>query len=326
MEFKIVFTATATVLFFVCYIKEISGRKSFFICLTKCRCSAIQDTFVVDCSNTGLKSVPKGLPSRTTHLFLNNNKINVLSNDSFVQRKGKLPNLTMVSIRNNQLKKIEINAFRGLYNLTVLDLYNNSLLFKNSYPNSVFVPINQSLEVLDVRRNLLGDMSQMIYPVSVGELVGLTELKIDCLQNKSFPMEYGKLKNLTKISFSGGRKQIQLVSDDMFKAVAALGITDIDFAGLDIGVIGKNTFLNLPTLKVLDLSNNEIVGIYIRKIIPALKKTSIESLILNNTGIGQGMVLMPLVKKLSELNLKKLTLDNNTISYVQPEYMKYLTK
>ena len=133
------------------------------------------------------------------------NKIQVLHNDSFVHSKGTLPNLTMVSIRSNQLNKIEINAFQGLH-LRMLDLYNNSLKFRNSHAKSAFAPISQSLEVLDIRRNLLGDISKMDYPVSVGELVNLKELRIDCLRNKSFPSEYSKLKNLIKLSFTGGRK------------------------------------------------------------------------------------------------------------------------
>ena len=80
--------------------------------------------------------------------------------------------------------------------------------------------------------------------------------------------------------------KVRFVGDDMFKAVSGLGITDIDFAGLDIGVIGNKTFLHLVTLKTLDLSNNELIGYHIENIIPALKKTSIETLRLNNTGIS----------------------------------------
>ena len=330
MNFQVISAAAGTILLITCCISEVTSKESSVACgyesLKNCRCSEIQDIFLVDCSNARLKSVPKELPSRTTYLYLNNNKIQVLYNDSFVQRKGGLPNLTRVNIRSNQLKKIEINAFRGLFNLTVLDLYSNNLQFKGSYPKSVFRPISQSLEYLDIRRNLLGDIDQIDYPASVGELVGLRELRIDCLRNKSLPMEYGKLKNLIKISFSDGRKEIQLVSDDMFKAVSALDITDIDLAGLHIGVIGNNTFLNLPRLKVLDLSNNEAVGNHMVNIIPALKKTSIESLMLNNTGIGQEMVLTPLIKKLGELHLKKLTLDNNTINYLKPIYLEYLSQ
>ena len=329
MYFKVIFTTTSTILFFARCISEVSCKERPAICdcesLKKCRCFEKQEIFLVDCSNAGLKSVPKGLPSYTTHLSLNNNKIQILHNDSFSENKERFPNLTMVSIRSNQLKKIEINAFRGLVSLTMLDLYDNNLQFKNSYPKSVFGPISQSLEVLDIRRNLLGDISQMNYPVSVGELNGLKELRIDCLRNKSLPMEYGKLKKLIKISFSDGRKEVKIVSDDMFRTVSALGIKEIDFAGLDIGFIGTNTFLNIPRLKVLDLSNNEVVGNNIGYIIPALKTTSIENLMLNNTGIGQEMVLTPLVKKLGELHLKKLTLDNNTINYLEPVSLYYIS-
>ena len=322
MDSKVIFTVTSTVLFFVCCIKEVICSKRSWMCLKQCRCSEIQDTFVVDCSNTGLEFVPNGLPPRTTHLLLNNNNIQVLSNDSFVQSRGRLPNLITVSIRSNPLTKIEINAFRGLLSLKILDLYNNNLQFKDSYPKSVFVHINQSLEVLDIRRNLLGDISEMSYPVSVGELLGLGELKIDCLRNKSLPLEYSKLKNLTKLSFSDGRKQVRFVSDDMFLAVSALGITDIDLAGLDIAVIGINTFLSVPKLKILDLSNNEYLNV--TSIIPALKKTSIETLKLNNTKIGQETVLTKFLETLGELHLKKLTLDNNTIANIDPIFSENL--
>ena len=47
---------------------------------TKCKCSKLKDSFIVDCSNTGVKSVPTAIPSRTTHLYLDNNQIYVLSN------------------------------------------------------------------------------------------------------------------------------------------------------------------------------------------------------------------------------------------------------
>ena len=239
---------------FVCWLSEVTGRKRSWICSQKCRCSKIEDTFLVDCSNAGLETVPKGLPSRTAHLNLNDNNIEVLHNDSFSQSKGGgLTNLTEVSIRSNRLKKIEMNAFWGLSSLQTLDLYDNSLKFRSSYPKSVFVPISKSLEVLDIRRNLQGDISQMDYPVSVGELVDLKELRIDCLRNKSLPLtEYGKLRNLIKISFSGWKKVgYDLLVMTCSIAVSALGITDIDFAGLNIGIIGSNTFLNLPKLKII---------------------------------------------------------------------------
>ena len=300
--------------FFVFHINEVICGKSPFICLEKCRCSEILSTFVVDCSNAGLECVPKAIPSRTTRLNLSNNEIKVLHNDSSVQsEEGGFPNLTTMSIRSNQLNKIEINAFRGLYNLKMLDLYNNSLEMNDSYPKSVFIPFCQSLDVFDIRRNLLGNIFQVNYPASVGELVGLKELRIDSLRNKSLPTEYGNLKDLKKLSFTAGRKELGFIKNDMFHAVFALNITEIDLAGLDIGVIDNNTFLYLPRLTALDLSNNGVLGKRIENIIPSLKKTSLETLKLNNTGIGREEIITPILQKLSELNLKKLTFDNNSM-------------
>ena len=326
MDYKVIFTVAVC---FVCCIKEVISSKESFICLKKCRCSETQDTFVVDCSNTGLNSVPKELPSRTTHLLLNNNNIQILHNDSFVQSKWRLPNLITVSIRSNPLIKAEINAFRGLVSLKILDLYNNNLQFKGSYPKSVFVPISQSLQVLDIRRNLLGDISQMDYPVSVGELIGLKELRIDCLKDKSLPMEYGRLKNLKKLSFADGRKEVGFIRNDMFKAVSKSGITDVNLGELNIGVIGNNTFSSLPKLRTLDLSNNPYVIIHIENIIQSLKKTAIQTLHLNHTGIGQAESTKAesttqVLRIVGELHLKELTLDNNAIEKLDPVFAEYL--
>ena len=293
--------------------------------LTKCKCSKFKDSFIVDCSNTGLKAVPTGIPTCTTHLYLNNNDIDVLRNNSFAHSQGGLPNIVTLSIRSNGMSRVEIKALDGLNNLKELDLYNNSLKSIDSYPESVFEPISQSLEVLDIRQNLLGDITEMDYPVSVGELTGLRELRIDCLRNKSLPLEYGKLKNVTKMSFADGRKGLGFVSDDMFLAVAALNVTHIDFAGLDIGFIGNDTFLNLLRLKTLDVSNNKFIGYHIENIIPALKKTSIEILKLNDTGMGQERLdLTTILKKLGELHLKQLTLDSNMFSkFSNPIFSKH---
>ena len=124
--------------------------------LTKCKCSKFKDNFIVDCSNTGLKSVPTGIPTCTTHLYLNNNDIDVLRNNSFAHSQGGLPNIMTLSIRSNGMNRVEIKALEGLNNLNELVLY-NSLKFTDSYPESVFAPISQSLEVLGIRQNLLGE-------------------------------------------------------------------------------------------------------------------------------------------------------------------------
>ena len=291
---------------------------------TECKCSMLKDSFIVDCSNIGVKSVPSEIPFDTTHLYLNNNGIRVLRNNSFTHSKAGLPNLVTLSIRSNAMRRIDIKALEGLNNLKELDLYNNNLELEDSFPKSVFLPISQSLEVLDIRRNLLGDISQMDYAVSVGELVGLRELRMDCLRNKSLPMEYRKLKNLTKLSFADGRKEVGFIRDDMFKAVSKATITDVNLGALNIGLIGNDTFSNLPNLRALDLSNNPYVIIHVKNIIPSLKKTAIRTLNLNNTGIGEVESPTHILETLGELHLKELTMDNNAIENLDPVFSKYL--
>ena len=184
---------------------------------------------------------------------------------------------------------------------------------------SVFVPVSQSLKYLDIRRNLLGDISLINYPASVGELVGLEELRMDCLRNKSLPMEYDKLKKLAKLSFTEGRKEVGFIRNGRFKAVSKSGMTDVNLAELNIGVIGNGTFLNLPKLRTLDLSNNPYVIIQIDNIIPSLKQTALQTLHLNHTGIGQAESTT-----LGELHLKELTLDDNDFEQLDPVFSEYL--
>ena len=261
MNFKIIRTVAVllgAVNEFACNVKDLNSDKEL---LADCECYEFKDSFIVDCSSTGVNSVPTGIPTRTTHLYLNNNEINVLRNNSFTHSKRELPNIVTLSIRSNAMSRVEIKALEGLNNLKELDLYNNSLKLKDSFPISVFIPMSQSLEVLDIRRNLLGDIGQMDYPVSVGELVNLKELRMGCIRNKSLPMEYDKLKNLTSLSFTGGRNDETIfLRDDMFKAVSNSAITDVNLGDLNF-IFGNHTLANLRKLRTLDLSHNFFNGI-----------------------------------------------------------------
>ena len=185
--------------------------------ISQCICSydGKLDRITVDCSEIGLKSVPKNLPQNITHLYLDYNNIVMLQNGSFGDIA--LPNLIFLSIRHNQITEISTGTFKELYKLENLDLYNNSLKYENSLPGSVFIPLSHSLKVLDIRMNLLGADGH--YPPSVNELHNLEELRIDCLRDHSLPSEYSELKQLRKIVFSGGRKNVGLLGDDLFSAL-----------------------------------------------------------------------------------------------------------
>ena len=129
--------------------------------------------------------------------------IKVLENGSFLEG---LPKLVKLSIKNNTLKQVQPATFCSLNFLEGLNLYNNELEFTYSLPPTVFHPLNQSLEILDIRMNLLNNNLDLLnYPLSMAELYNLNKLRIDLLRDKPLPEENKALYNLQKLQFQGGR-------------------------------------------------------------------------------------------------------------------------
>ena len=86
-----------------------------------CRCfeNVSAGQYVVDCSNSGLYSVPQNIPKETTHLYLDNNSLNYLQKNSFPVQYLRLE---VLSIRNNKVKKLSSASFENLRNLKQLFL------------------------------------------------------------------------------------------------------------------------------------------------------------------------------------------------------------
>ena len=278
------------------------------------------DRYVLNCSHHELKSVPKNIPSRTTHLYLDDNNLKILRNGSFRQGNKRLSNLMMLSIKRCKLEKIEPGTFHWLPNLKVLILYNNSLGQENSLPNSVFQPLNKSLKMLDIRINLMNPVIDLVnYPKSVAKLHNLEELRIDCLTNKSLPAEYSSLKHLQTLIFGGGRGNTRILHQEMFAAILKLNVTKIDLTGMFISMIWGKTLSGLKYLDWLDLSNNPYLSLSMKTFAASLNETSVTKLNLNNTGIGSGsQSTSTLLRYFCYLPLKELTLDHNYIDKMDP--------
>ena len=157
----------------------------------------------MDCSNGGLTTVPEDIPVEVNHLILDNNNFRTLPNEAFKGKHHELRNLLVLSIKNNILHQFGITAFTYLPKLKKLNLFNNSIRF---LPKTIFIPISKSLLLLDIRMNLENNnMESSDYLPAVAQLTNLVELKMDIIRNKSLPKEYGQLKHLQKLSFSGRR-------------------------------------------------------------------------------------------------------------------------
>ena len=305
-----------------CDSLECRGEK-----LKRCRCTENnpREKFVVDCSNAGLTTVPKDIPVQVTHLILDNNNIQTLPNEAFKEKQQGLKNVLVLSIKNNNLHQIGITAFAYLPKIKKLNLFNNSISF---LPKSVFSPIRKSLLILDIRMNIENDnIDSLNYLPAVAELAHLVELKMDIIKNKSLPEEYSQLKHLQKLSFMGGGRYIKFIRDDMFDSVKLLNITEVSLMGLQLDIIGKQTFFKTPNLRILDLSNNPRLGIHLPDIADSLKNTAVQTLRLNNTGIGNTYKSSTeIVKTFCGFHLKEIILDHNYIHIIDPIFFDCFPK
>ena len=294
--------------------------------LIMCRCTQNASKYVVDCSNVRLSFVPRGIPASVTHLFLDYNNIYNLKKGSFPKKKKQLK---VLSIKHNRMKKIEAGVFQHTPNIQELDLYNNSLEYENSLPEPLFEPLNTSLKILDIRMNMMNNTLNYKYPNSVGNLKMLTELRMDCLRDKPLPFEYSNLKNLKKLIFQGGRHDIFSLGNDIFDTISLLNVSEINLAGLNLRIIGKDTFSKMKMVRKIDLSNNPELGIHLADIAPSLHNTSIRVLNLNNVGLVNTLYsATDILKEFCRLHLEELTLDNNYFHYkdVEPIFSKCFSK
>ena len=284
--------------------------------LNFCRCfeNISAGQYVVDCSNSGLYSVPQNIPKETTHLYLDNNNLNYLQKNSFPVQYLRLE---VLSIRNNKLKKLSSGSFENLRNLKQLFLYNNSLQYKYSLQKSLFIPLRTTMKILDIRMNIPSHGFRFSgYPISVAELHNLEELRMDIVRDKLLPQEYSNMSMLQKLIFAGGRSNVISLDDNVFNALSTLNISEINLSDLDIGFIGPQTFSSLSSLRQLDLSNNPRIDTHLGTVADFLRNTSIRILRLNNTGIGYSRNPTSIVRRFCNLPLEELTLDSNFIQHL----------
>ena len=98
-------------------------------CPEGCRCSnvpaAFGDGVAVYCDKRGLGSIPTGFPSNTYALYLGNNNISKIEENAF----NNLPKLTALYLGNNIISTIEKNAFNNLPKLVGIYMSNNTISF-----------------------------------------------------------------------------------------------------------------------------------------------------------------------------------------------------
>ncbi|XP_067890499.1 trophoblast glycoprotein like [Heterodontus francisci] len=82
---------------------------------------------LVECSNSNLTQIPRGIPPCAQNLLITGNNISVLRESAFIGNGSGFGRLRILSLQANQIQGIESSAFEGLANLRTLNLSGNVL-------------------------------------------------------------------------------------------------------------------------------------------------------------------------------------------------------
>ncbi|XP_075795018.1 leucine-rich repeat and transmembrane domain-containing protein 1 isoform X3 [Pelodiscus sinensis] len=144
-------------------------------CPENCLCHQASKT--VDCRNQGLVEIPSRLPPETLILQLQNNQIWRINQNAF----SETPLLKIVDLSNNSLSNLSSGAFQGLQYIQVLNLTKNLIRYLD---NKTFSSLPQ-LKELDLSFNNILNL-----PETLGNNTGNITL---------LSVKYNKLQKLDRI-------------------------------------------------------------------------------------------------------------------------------
>ncbi|OCT96973.1 relaxin receptor 1 [Xenopus laevis] len=242
----------------------------------QCLCRGLE----LDCDGAKLRTVPSVSPN-VTIMSLQNNMLRKLGPDEF----SLFPDLRKLYLQHNNIRTVSKHAFKGLYNLTKLYLSHNEI---TTLRPGVFEDLHR-LEWLIIENNKL----TRIYPQT---FQGLNSLILLVMMNNFLERlpEISLCQHMPKLNwldFEGNN--IQSLSNTTFISCSTL--TVLVMRRNRISTISENTFSSLYRLDELDLANNRIEAFS-----PSLMKD---------------------IKELSQLNM-----SHNPIQKIQADQFDYVFK
>ncbi|XP_053111932.1 decorin [Hemicordylus capensis] len=229
------------------------------VCPFRCQCHLR----VVQCSDLGLEQVPKDLPSDTTLLDLQNNKITEIKDGDF----KNLRDLHALILVNNKIKKISPGAFAPLTKLERLYLSKNNLKeLPDNMPKTLQELRAHENEINKLRKSVFNGLNNVI----VVEL-GTNPLKSSGIENGAFQgmkkLSYIRISDtnitsipkglptsLTELHLDGNK--INKVDADSLHGLANLAKLGLSFN--NIASMDNGTLNHVPHLRELHLNNNDL--------------------------------------------------------------------
>ena len=296
----------------------------------KCHNSKIYGT-TVDCSGAGLNttevcSICSNI-SNVTSLDLSYNSLDQIPELCFQDCKV----LKTLSLKSNQLDRLENKTFEGLANLIFLNLDNNALLKNGELSDPDFLSPLLKLQELHLQTNVydIQETANHIYlsKIPTKTLDSLHILYLDILPYAKFGTNFKNLTRLKRINFSC-RPNCTMVSLTNESFVNIASVTHLNLSNCNITTIENGTFACLRELTYLELSYNMVLGfITLRNVSYDLQFTKIE--VLNYTKVYKTFGIQTWINKcdicfLANTTLKELHLNRNRISGFEIDALAYL--
>ncbi|NXF10347.1 VASN protein, partial [Smithornis capensis] len=266
-------------------------------CPTGCQC---QDPKIILCAARRGHTVPQGLPPNTISLYVFENGITTLGEDSF----AGLPALQLLDLSQNKITSIQRNIFQPLTELVNLDLSSNQL---QEITNETFHGL-RLLERLYLQRNRI----QHIHAAAFDSLENLLELKLQNNQLRAVPPL--DLPNLLLLDISWNK--IPIIGPGAFHAVH---IESLKIAGLGLTSLNEELFQVQNNLHELDVSDNllECVPVVLRRL-GSLTRLSLAG----NAHISQ----LPAEDFQSLHNLQELDISNLNINTIPRDFSSFFPR
>jgi len=292
------------------------------LCPEKCRCT--EQGLSVNCSRSGLNSIPSILPKHILVLSLDGNNIPFFAKDNFLS-KG-LVHLETIRADSCKIKTIEVGAFNGLPELTKLSMNSNEI---TQITPGTFENISH-LEYLNLAHNRFDHLGVDVF-------YGLIKLKHIYLQGNKLqyvhPDTFKGLQNLQNLLLSKN-SGLQMPTNRQF--INSHSLKHLAISGCNISSVSVDTFANVTTLEQLDLSYNYLrsVDFNILKVLPNVSYLNLGSNEITEITPGTCEKISPLeylylqynmIEHLEIdvfcglVNLKHIYLQGNNLQYLHPD-------
>ncbi len=267
----------------------------------------------LDCSQQNLLNIPSFSSSINFNFVganFRNNKIKEIVAYSFENISQHLQDLDLSS---NQISRLDVKSFSGLFRLKSLRLGHNRLCLPSAYPDGIFDDL-RGLQVLFTLGNIC-DGGHRSYPdQSFKDLVSLKKLSLDVAANFTFGSGFQRLSNLSSVETTGYGPELMLIaiSNHSFFNLQDAPILELIIRGSAYGSIESGALKHFKVLQTLNVACAEHLFASIMTAIYKMSTVSLETVIFDGVPLSYNNIFChPNLDSVQKLSIRQTGLTKN---------------